>query len=200
MCYNNVVMNAKTIRKYNLIIEIASYDAAHPKLASSFAELCSIDFQAAFEMWELTLTKFSEQLADVQICANLDEKLFAMFNRISETKTRTLFIESLPLNKLIYAQSVAAATGTNLAFLANLILSNKLDSAEEILRCLRANTTGDYGERMRMVVDEIFKIYCTKNNVKVPSLNKKQSTLLLAYIEKIKGPNKKLLTQRIKEL
>jgi hypothetical protein len=53
---------------------------------------------------------------------------------------------------------------------------------------------------MRTIVDQVFFTYCEKNGTKKPELTKKQSTLLLEFISKIKGPNKNLLTQRIKEI
>jgi hypothetical protein len=53
---------------------------------------------------------------------------------------------------------------------------------------------------MRAVVDSAFNQSCVKSQTRVPQFNKKQKALLLEYIEKIKGPNKALLLQRMKEI
>ena len=193
-------MNSKTARKYNLIIEINELTPENSQLPVLLAELCAIDFQTAFEMWEFMLGKHQNSLTHEQICANIEEKPFGMFMRISETKTKQLLVDSLPLMKLIYGTCASSATGTNLAFLVNLILGAKIEIADEILRCVRTNPTPDSAERMRLIVDTIFGAYCAKYGVKVPVVTKKQEKLLLGHIEKITGPNKKLLTQRIKEI
>ena len=193
-------MNAKKTRQYNLIIEIAATDAADAKLPTLLAELCATDFTTAFEMWEFMLAQSQAQLGDAEVCVNIEEKPFSMFLRISETKTRQLFCESLPLQKLVYGNCATGGTSHNLGFLVNLVLSNKLDNADECLRCLKSNSAVDFNEKMRIVVDSVFSTYCARNNVKVPVLNKKQVKLLLSYVEKVRGPNKALLTQRLKEL
>jgi len=193
-------MNAKKIREYSLITEIAASGADNPKLPTLLAELCAVDFTTSFEMWEFMLMRNQEQLGDVKTCANIEEKPFGMFVRVSETKTRQLLCESLPLQKLVYGTCASSGTSHNLAFLVNLILSNKLDDADEALRCMKSNTSIDFNEKMRVVVDSVFGTYCARNNVKVPALNKKQVKLLLSHVEKVRGPNKALLTQRLKEL
>ena len=193
-------MTSKDIKKYGLIVEIAcaKTDADFGRL---FAELCAIDFSTAFEMWEYKLLQHQGELGNIKVAEKLERDLFAMFHKASETKTRSLFCESLPLNKLVYG-SITAATGTNLSFLVNLILSNKIDFATNALNALKSNATAgfDYGDAMKRVVDGVFTTYCREKGVIKCELNRKQSALLLEYISKIKGPHKMLLTQRIKEL
>jgi len=195
-------MNSKDIKKYTLISEIISRSSDDKKLQELFGELVSIDFTVAAELWEYTLNIHQSALGQIQTAENLETKIFALFNSASETKTRQLFIESLPLNKYIYSAAATSCTGTNLAFIVNLILSSKLTNAEEILRCVKSNATPnfDYAAAMRRIVDDVFREYCKRNDTKKCELSRKQSAMLLEYISKIKGPNKLLLTQRIKEL
>ena len=177
-------MNSKETKKYALIHEIMVKQDWE-----LFRELADIDFKTAVEVWEYMMG-----ISDMP-----EEKLFTLFYNLSETKTRQLVMESLPLIKLIYGGKTSC-TNTNLIFLAELILSSKPESAEPILACVKANNDIDYGEAIRRVVDAVFSIYCTREDTKKCVLNRKQSALLLDYISKIKGPNKSLLTQRIKEL
>ena len=192
-------MTAKDIKKYNLICTIASAEA-DLKLVGYFTELSGIDFTTAFEVWEYKMGLCQNELGKPEVALSLEERVFAMFMNTSETKTRQLFLESLPLFKLVYGTSLTSATGCNLAFLTGLILSSKINEADEALRCMKSNITGDFGERMRAVFESVINTYCAKAGVKKAELNKKQKTLLLDYIGKIKGSNKAVLTQRIKEL
>ena len=193
-------MNAKKLRQYGLIIELSKTAAGDAKLPMLLAELCTVDFVSAFEMWEYMLAQYQSQLNDASICANIEDKPFGMFMRISETKARQMLCDSQPLQKLVYGTTATAAAGNNLAFVVNLILSNKLDEADEMLRCLKNNPNIDFNEKMRVVIDNLFATYCTRNAVKVPVFNKKQVKMLTSHIEKVRGPNKALLTQRLKEL
>jgi hypothetical protein len=193
-------MNSKDIKKYSLLSSVLSDGRSLEGIVSDITELGTIDFSCAFEVWEYILGKRSGSLDDVTVCALIEGRLFEMFVSLSEGKTRQFFTESLPLNKIVYTLCASSCTGANLRFIAGLVLSTKLTSAEEALRCVRANQNGDFGERMKSVLDEVFALYCERNQTKKPELNKKQSTMLLDFISKIKGPNKNLLTQRIKEL
>lgn len=193
-------MNTKDIKKYSLINETLNAHADDKSIVDKITALASIDFTTAFEVWEYILTAHQKRLEEEIVSVNLERKIFAVLNDLSESSFRRLFTESLPLNKLIYSICATSCTGTNLQFIANLILSAKLDAAEEALRCVKANFVEGYGERMKSIVDTVFYTYCTKNNVRKCELTRKQSTLLLEYVTKIKGPNKTLLGQRIKEL
>ncbi|MDR0462148.1 MAG: hypothetical protein LBG88_02315 [Christensenellaceae bacterium] len=179
-------MNAKTTRKYELITKIAGNDT---NTAYYLSELCDIDFATAFEMWEYALSLGK----DIVVPG------FDIFEKASEMKMRQLFCESIPLQKLIYSSKSARAPQA-MNFLCNLILSAKLDAAHECLAKLLTNGHMDFGNSMKLVLDTLFAMYCKKNNVKVPVFTKKQKELLVGFIEKVKGPNKALLLQRMKEL
>ena len=178
-------MNQKTARKYELIVAIGSDDGSY---VQNLTELVALDFQTAFEMWEFALGLGKDIVATG----------FDIFQKASETKLRQLFCESLPLQKLVYT-SKSARCPQALNFLGNLILSGKLDVAKECLSKLASNEL-DFGNSMKMLLDTTFALYCKKNNVKVPVFTKKQKDLLVSFIEKVKGPNKALLLQRMKEI
>jgi len=194
-------MNTKDIKKYNLIGQIINTKPDDKSITLLFSELINIDFNTAFEVWEYILHTHQSRLGEGEVATILESILFELFNVNSETKTKALLLESSTLIRLIYT-SATAVSGANLEFLVNLILSPKVNLAEEFLRAIKANNSPnlDYGNVMRILIDSIFTTYCQREGVMKCSLNKKQSTLLLDYISKIKGPNKLLLTQRIKEL
>jgi len=193
-------MTSKDIRKYTLISILVNSKPSSAELPNQIAELAQIDFATAFEVWEFVLHFSGKDLLKLETAQNIESKVFANFAALSETKTKQLLASSDPLLRLIYGACATTCTGMNLTMLISLILSAKLDAADVALAAVRSNPTGDFGERMRIIVDLVFKTYCEIKGVKKCELTRKQSALLLNYISKIKGPNKMLLTQRIKEL
>jgi len=161
--------------------------------AERLRELANIDFAAAAEVWEYKLAKDQNAfgIADV----------FAFLNDISESKLRTAVLSSTPLIKLVYGVSHQSCTGGNLTFLASLVVGSKVTEAEEILRQVKNNPTGDYNDRMKAVVDAVFELSMVKSGTKKANLNRKQTALLVDFVSKMKaGAVKSLLTQRLKEL
>ena len=193
-------MTQKDIKKYTLIKNIVTSAPENPGIAAWFSELLVIDFGVALEVWEFMLATFSREIADMNTAVNLEVKIFEMFVNASETKTRQLVLASDPLVRLVYGACATSGFGVNATFLAGLILSNKLDAAAAVLAAVRSNPTGDFGERMREIVERVFAMYCESKGVVKCELSRKQSALLLEYIGKIRGPNRMLLTQRVKEL
>jgi len=193
-------MTAKELKKYSLIIALGAMEAQDENILVYFTELAGNDFQTAFEMWEWKLGANANALADPAIAYNLETRVFGAFQNTSDSRLRQLLPSSPQLLKLIYNNSATAASAGNLAYLSSLVLTNKVEPADEIFKLIATNKTGDYAERMKIILDDIFQTYCAKNNTKVASLNRKQQMLLLEYALKIKGPNKNLLVQRIKEL
>jgi len=195
-------MTQKEIRKYDLIIEIGKTHPADEAIVGLLRELSAIDFTVAFEMWEFVLTRHAATLANQQIAENVSCAVLSMFLAVSESRTKQFLLDNSPLLKLIYSSSATGASGNNLGILTNLILASKIEKADEILKYVSTNKNPnvDYGDRMKAIVDDVFNTYCAKSGAKVPSLNRKQTMLLLEYALKIKGANKNLLVQRIKEL
>jgi len=181
-------MNQKTTRKYELITEIGSGVGEHIK---NLMELVAIDFTTAFDMWEFALSRGCG--------AGVVNEGLDVFMRASEQKAKTEIAENGALQKLIFSSPHAGMENV-ISFLASFIVANKTDEAGKMLSVLRANTYLDFNDTMRAVVDSAFNQSCVKNQTRVPQFNKKQKTLLLEYIEKIKGPNKALLLQRMKEI
>ena len=179
-------MTLKTARKYELIAKIATSDEG---FAKHLRELCDIDYDTAFDMWEFALNRGADVIAEG----------ITFFNSVSESKFRTMFCENLSTQKALFAHKGAGAS-ESVKFLASLIIANKLEVADDCLNRVRANTHLDFNDTMRAVQEAAFSGYCQKNGVKVPVFNKKQRDLLLEHVNKIKGANKALLLQRMKEL
>ncbi|MDR0444298.1 MAG: hypothetical protein LBH44_12935 [Treponema sp.] len=85
--------------------------------------------------------------------------------------------------------------------MSDLIVGSKIKPAEEILKNVKNNSTGDFSDRMNAVVDTVFEMSMGRTGAKKANLNHKQTILLFDFVSKMKaGPTKSLLTQRLKEL
>jgi len=188
------------MKVYDLIVKIGNSLPEDANVPVLLGELAQLDFTRACEMWEYMLVTYSSQLEDDLIAENLETRAFSALAERSEPKLKLYLGEATPLLKAIYTSSATACTDGNLAYLCGLVLNSKIDAATEILRMVVANKKIDYAERMRAILDEVFNMYCAKNNTKVPSLNRKQGMMLLEFALKVKGPTKNVLVQRIKEI
>ena len=195
-------MTNKEIRKYDLILEIGKTHPADDGIVPLFRELAGNDFVVAFEMWEYMLGKHLATLASGEIADNIEGRVLAMFLNVSESRTKQMLLDNPQLLKLIYSGASTSASGENLNLLTQLILASKIEKADEILKLVFANknTNMDFGDRMKIIIDDVFNTYCAKSGTKVPNLNRKQTMMLLEHCLKIKGSNKAVLVQRIKEL
>lgn len=181
-------MNNKEIRKYDLVIQVGNQGGA-----SVLKELATIDFDTAIDLWEYKLMK--------DINAFTGDDVFEMLESVSESKLRAAVLANPALQKLIYGASEDSCTGANLQFLASLIVASKITEAEDILKMVKNNATGDFATRMHAVVDAVFSLSMGKTGTKKASLNHKQTILLFDFVSKMKtGTTKNLLTQRLKEL
>ncbi|MCL2570232.1 MAG: hypothetical protein FWE16_03440 [Firmicutes bacterium] len=195
-------MTSKEIKKYNLILEIGRTDPTSEKMIELIISLAGVDFQTAVDMWEFIMGKYEDLLSKQETSYNLEGRVFAGLSGVSDTKLKQLITDNAPLLKLIYGNAATAGTGANLSFLVQIILASKIEKADEILKHIATNKNKnmEFGDRMKIIVDEVFNQQCQKAGTKVPTLNRRQTMLLLEYALKIKGPNKNLLVQRIKEL
>lgn len=181
-------MNNKELRKYDLMVQIGNQGGT-----MALQELAGLDFNMAVDLWEYKMTK------DINTFNGDD--VFAALEQVSESKLRAAVLGNPALLKLIFGSSDSSCTGANLNFLASLIVNSKINEAEEILKMVKNNATGDFSERMKAVVDTVFELSMGKTGTKKATLNHKQTILLFDFVSKMKtGTTKNLLTQRLKEL
>jgi hypothetical protein len=181
-------MVQKDLRKYDLIVAIGDGGGVE-----RLRELAGLDFATAVDMWEYKMTKDIDAFGDCDI--------FDMLENISASKLRGALAENTALLKLIYGLSSGSCRGANLGYLCDLIMGSKIAGAEEILKLVKSNSTGDFNERMKIVVDTVFEMSMAKNGTKKASFNHKQTILLFDFVSKMKsGATKNLLSQRLKEL
>ena len=82
------------------------------------------------------------------------------------------------------------------------MVSNKADIVDGILKLVAKNEAMgiSFGEYMIKFLDRFFIEVMKKNAQRKVELNRKQSTLLLSTVQKVKGDERAMLVQRVKEV
>ena len=201
-------MNSKLMKYYETMLNFGKADyVTEPKLLHKFiAYLLDYDYQIAFDMWEYVLIKESDLVSDPKYARSFGDEVLNLFMAKGEPKAVKAINDSLPVRQVIYQYSAAACENPKsqtYKFLLNMLLTNKLTDADEILKCFVKNTAiaEPYPKTFKKIVDdiivEILKKAANKSKVEMP---RKLAALLKEYITKMKGPEKALLEQKIKEV
>ncbi|MDE6293653.1 MAG: hypothetical protein K2L88_03415, partial [Clostridiales bacterium] len=84
----------------------------------------------------------------------------------------------------------------------NLLVANKVDVVDGIFKNVMKNELmkKSFGQYMLEFLDKFFIEVMKKNAGRKVELNRKQSTMLMSYAQKVKGDEKAMLVQRIKEI
>lgn len=166
-------------------------------------ELCSIEVNEAFAMWEYLLIRQEKKLAEEKTMETLITRPLAQLTEKSN-RTPKIVLETPMLLKALYFYNPAPAEGISLDIAIYGLMSGKVSQAEEIFKYLLKNTASKktYGENMRIIVETLFMELLKKKGgtSKKVDLNKKLQTTLVQYVKKISGPERALLEQRIREV
>lgn len=117
-------------------------------------------------------------------------------------KTVKLLISDDEFRSCFYGKKTDPFSGSTLEVLLNLLVLNKLSDSENIFKAILKNPYCDYGKGMVFLFDQYLKILIAKQGgiTLRPDIPKKTAELFTLYAGKIKGEEKSLLLQRIKEL
>lgn len=200
-------MDSKVSSFFNAFTKFVREDVeSNPQCVTAFFNsVLRIDYDQFVNCWEYFLDKHSKLIAAGEpfqkiYCLDVLE-LSANKNFQKTVKTVSA---NAALSKAVYFTSSHATDGAALSILIQLMLSQKISEAEEILSLLvkNPNIKTTFGKNMEKIVEKLFfEILKRQGNVsKKVDLSRKLKTLLLTFIAKIKGPEKALLEQRIREI
>ncbi|MCL2256569.1 MAG: hypothetical protein FWC11_06985 [Firmicutes bacterium] len=168
-------------------------------LTKHMKSFLSLDYSQAIDVWVyLITTRENDLLKNTRIATMLGDDMFNLFFSNNSQKCLKALSDEIMLKKAVYQYCANSLTGENFKLLVNLIVSTKLEFADEILKCVIKNEKIKYGEAMKKLLEAIFIELLKKNPQKI-ILNKKQTELLLGYVKKIKTDERAMLEQRIKE-
>ncbi|MCL2862154.1 MAG: hypothetical protein FWE22_07065 [Firmicutes bacterium] len=168
-------------------------------LMKNMKTFLSLDFSQAVDVWVYLITTREKDLEkNARIALMLGDDMFNLFFENNSQKCLKALSDEVMLKKAVYQYCANSLSGENFKVLVNLIVGNKLELADEILKCVIKNEKIKFGEVMKKLLETVFIELLKKNPQKIV-LNKKQTELLLGYVKKIKTDERAMLEQRIKE-
>lgn len=169
-----------------------------------FKTVLKIDFDAFTNCWEFFLVKHEKLLSKPEFNKIFTYDILNIACEKNYQKTVKSILGVPVISKALYFFSEYSATGNAFEILESLLLTQKVTDAEVLMKHLQKNTTvkTGFGENMVQLVEKLFfDILKKQGNVsKKVELPRKLRTLLTDYIAKIKGPERALLEQRIREI
>lgn len=199
-------MNAKQIKYYDKIFEFGRVDplSEPEKVYEFFTFMLEHDFEQAGEIWEYLLESKKSALQSSQVVISIVDKVLLLFVEKSAQKTTKLLIENPVIRNAVYQLSANADSEFTLSVVCNILLGGKIETSEDFLKALQKNTAleCEFSGVMREIIDNVIEALRTKaaqKNAPV-KMQKKLATWLMSYMSKVKGAQKAILAQKIKEV
>ena len=195
-------MTAKEQKFINLISSAAVLDLPHDsvKFNKVISDLITFDYASAVLLWEYYLTDKDREMSKSDALASmLTDGVEKVFESKAGSRFLKLLTDSAVIRDALYRRSASALSRSEtIGYAAQLMISGKPES-DELLKSAFRNAGGNFGAFMAAVVDRLIIELSRKNPAK-PSFPKKLATQVLSFSEKIKGPEKAFIAQRIREL
>ncbi len=196
-------MNAKQIKHYEILSEFFAADTLDKaNVEKRFGALLKLDYTLAEDLWEFVLVHNESKLSDKAVAALLVDRVFELFLKASESRALKTVNDRAAIQHAVFTYSPTADDGDLFELAVNLLLSNKVDAVDSIFKNLFKNESMgvSFGEYMVKYLDKYFIEMMKKNAQHRVELNRKQSTLLMSYAQRVKSDEKAMLVQRIKEV
>lgn len=196
-------MNAKQIKHYDILNEFFTSDTlTEQAVKKNFGAILKLDYVLAEDLWEYMLIKLDAKLSDKKIATLYVDSIFDMFMATAEARALKTVNDRAPIQRAVFGFSPTAEDGDLFILAVNLLLSNKIDTVDAMLKNLSKNDNMGvtFGEYLVKYIDKFFIEIMKKNAQHRVELNRKQSTLLMSYAQKVKTDERAMLVQRIKEV
>lgn len=195
-------MNAKQIKFYETVHGFFSLDMGAKSIDKYFGAMLKLDYTSAEDLWEYMLTCREKELSDGAFTKLYVDKVFSLFFASSASRTLKTIVDRPVISNAVFRYSPSVTDGELFALPINLLVSNKADIVDGILKLVAKNEAMgvSFGEYMIKFLDRFFIEVMKKNTQRKVELNRKQSTLLLSTVQKVKGDERAMLVQRVKEV
>lgn len=195
-------MNAKQIKFYETVHGFFSSDMSAKAVEKYFGAMLKLDYASAEDLWEYMLICREKELGEGAFAKLYVDKVFSLFFASSSARALKTVVDRPVIANAVFRYSPSAADGELFALPVNLLVSSKADAVDGILKLVAKNEAMkiSFGEYMIKFLDRFFIELMKKNAQRKVELNRKQSTLLLATVQKVKGDERAMLVQRVKEV
>ena len=196
-------MNAKQIKRYEILSEFFNSDMMKAAAVDKyFGAMLKLDYSFAEELWEFMLIRNDADLKNPVFAALYVDRILGMFLKTNAPKAQKTLIDNAVIARAVFGFSPTADKGELFNMPINLLVANKVDTVDGIFKNVMKNELmkRSFGQYMLEFLDKFFIEVMKKNAGRKVELNRKQSTMLMSYAQKVKGDEKAMLVQRIKEI
>ncbi|MDE5563192.1 MAG: hypothetical protein K2J01_06585 [Clostridiales bacterium] len=196
-------MNTKQIKQYEILSEFFNSDMLKQAAVDKyFGAMLNLDYGAAEDLWEFMLIRNDADLKNLVFAKLYVDRIYELFLKANAAKVQKTLIDRPVVNRAVFSFSPTADKGELFTMVINLLVANKVDIVDGIFKNVIKNEAmkSSFGQYMLEFLDKFFIEMMKKNAQRKVELNRKQSTLLMSYAQKVKGNEKAMLIQRIKEI
>lgn len=196
-------MNAKQVKYYEIISEFFASDILKSAAVDKyFGAMLKLDYSMAEELWEFMLIRSDKDLKTTVITSLYVDQIYGMFYESNSAKTLKTLNDNAVIKRAVFQFSPLVGEGELFMLPINLLLSNKIDAVDDILKLVSKNEAmkGSFGEYMIKFLDKYFIEMMKKDAQRRVKLTSKLSSFLMSVVQKVKGDEKAMLVQRVKEV
>ncbi|MDE6029231.1 MAG: hypothetical protein K2F90_02785 [Clostridiales bacterium] len=196
-------MNTKQFKQYEILSEFFNSDLLKQAAVDKyFGAMLNLDYGSAEDLWEFMLIRNDADLKNLVFAKLYVDRVYELFLKANAAKVQKTIIDRPVVNRAVFSFSPTADKGELFNMVVNLLVANKVDIVDGIFKNVMKNESmkSSFGQYMLEFLDKFFIEMMKKNAQRKVELNRKQSTLLMSYAQKVKGNEKAMLIQRIKEI
>lgn len=196
-------MNAKQVKYYEIISEFFASDILKSAAVEKyFGAMLKHDYAMAEELWEFMLIRSDKDIKSTVITSLYVDKIYGMFYESNAAKTLKTLNDNTVIKRAVFQFSPLVSDGELFMLPINLLLSNKIDAVDDILKLVSKNEAMkvSFGAYMIKFLDKYFIEMMKKDAQRRVKLSSKLSSFLLSVVQKVKGDEKAMLVQRVKEV
>ncbi len=196
-------MNTKQIKHYEILSDFFASDILNKAVVEKyFGAMLKLDYALAEDLWEFMLIHHDSNLKNAVVSSLYVDAIYPLFSASNASRTVKTITERPVIERGVFRFSAEVADGELFALPITLLVSSKIDVVDGILKLVAQNTTMkmSFGEYMVKFLDRFFIEMMKKSSTHRVELNRKQSTLLMSTVQKVKGDERAMLIQRVKEV
>ncbi len=196
-------MNAKQIKNYEILSEFFASDTLKQAAVDKyFGAMLKLDYTLAEDLWEYMLIRDDGNLKNPTFAALYVDHVYSLFAAASEAKAAKTLIDRPVITRAVFRFSPTVKAGDFFAIPVGLLVANKTDLADTILKHVMQNDAMgcSFGAYMIEYLDRCFIEIMKKDAQRRVKLSAKQTALLTSTVQKVKGDERAMLIQRVKEV
>lgn len=196
-------MNAKQVKHYEILSEFFNSDILKQAAVDKyFGALLKLDYTFAEDLWEYMLIRNDANLSKTAVATLYLDRVFTLFLGASSAKALKTVNDRPVIQRAVFGFSPSVAEGELFDLAVNLLVSNKVDTVEGMFKNIAKNEAmkPSFGGYMIKFLDRYFIEMMKKSAQHKVELNRKQSALLMTYVQKVRGDERAMLIQRVKEV